>query len=520
MAHTFRRDRNTALVRTTLGSVKGYAHDGLLIFKGIPYARARRFHAPEPLAPWEGVLDASSYGYACPLMTNEHPTGEMYVPHRYWPMDENCQNLNVWTPAADDARRPVLVWLHGGGYAAGSAIEHIAYDGANMSRLGDAVVVSINHRLNILGYFDLSDFGDEYANSGNAGGDDIIAALRWVRDNIAAFGGDPDNVTVFGQSGGGAKVTTLLQSPEADGLYAKGCILSGVIGPVLSDARGSGRPLAEAVMAELGISDVKALETVDYAAFARAYLKVSPALAKAGANVGCCPHPNAFYRGEPVTRGFRPETGKIPLLVGSVFGEFASFSPSPYDREAMSDAEQAAAIRADLGEAAEALIPLFRAAYPERKLIDLLRLDWVFRAPEIRYIDVRSGLNDCTWSYIFNMDQPIDGGNTPWHCADIPYWFHNIDLVEYPHGLMADAGLAYRVQEEIFQSVMAFARSGDPANPAIPAWPASAPGKERTLVLDGATRVLENHDHALVAAFADAMAKSGRSPFPQGDVQH
>ena len=210
MKHQFERKAGTSTVKTAQGLIQGYRHDGLTIFKGIPYATAVRFHAPEPVQPWEGVLDASSYGYVCPLLTNEQPRGELYVPHRFWPMDEHCQNLNIWTPGLDDGKRPVLVWLHGGGYAAGSAIEHIAYDGANMSRLGNAVVISINHRLNVLGYFDLSDFGEEYANSGNAGGDDIIAALRWIHENIAAFGGDPENVTVFGQSGGGAKVTTLL----------------------------------------------------------------------------------------------------------------------------------------------------------------------------------------------------------------------------------------------------------------------------------------------------------------------
>ena len=522
MEHTFRRDHSAALVNTTKGLVKGYAHDGLLIFKGIPYAKARRFHAPEPMEPWEGVLDATSYGYVCPLMTNEHPTGELYVPHRYWPMDENCQNLNIWTPAADGAGRPVLVWLHGGGYFAGSSIEQVAYDGANLSRLGDAVVVSINHRLNLLGYFDLSDFGAEYENSGNAGGDDIIAALRWIRENIAAFGGDPDSVTVFGQSGGGAKVTTLLQSPAADGLYARGCVLSGVIGPVLSDARGSGRPLAEALLRELDLPGAKALETVDYARLARAYLKVRPALAAAGENVGCCPHPNAHYLGEPTTNGFRPETGKIPLMVGSVFGEFTSFAPAPYDRDAMDEGEQLAMLREKLGEAdADALLPLFRQAYPDRKPIDLLRLDSVFRAPEIRYISVRSGLNGCTWSYLFNMDQPIDGGNTPWHCSDIPYWFHNIDLVEYPHGPQADPSLSYRMQEAIFQSFLAFARTGDPANPLIPRWPASRSGSEQTLLLDAHMRVAENFDHALIDAHADFLRRSHRSGFPEeGDIQH
>ena len=521
MQHTFRRDGSAALVETTLGLLKGYVHDGLHIFKGIPYATARRFHAPEPLEPWEGVKDACSYGYVCPLMVNEHPTGELYVPHRYWPMDEDCLNLNLWTPALDGKKRPVLVWLHGGGYFAGSSIEHIAYDGANLSREGDAVVVSINHRLNLLGYFDLSDYGPEYENSGNAGGDDIIAALRWVHDNVARFGGDPENVTVFGQSGGGAKVTTLLQSPEADGLYHRGFVMSGVIGPVLSDAVGSGKDLAEAIIAELGVGDVKALETVDYALLARAYLKVRDGLSKAGKNVGCCPHPNAHYLGEPTTNGFRPETAHVPLLVGSVFGEFASFTPIPWDREAMTDAEQAAMVKEKLGDAADELIPLFRAAYPDRQVGDLLRLDAMFRGPEIRYIDARGALNDATWSYIFNMDQPIDGGNTPWHCSDIPYWFDNIDLVEYPHGPQADPGLSKRMEKALFSTLLAFARSGDPNNDAIPAWPASKPGREQVLLLDGDMRVKENYDHDLIKALEAVMLeRMAHGPMDDENIQH
>ena len=521
MAHTFMRDGETALVTTKLGKIQGYAHDGLKIFKGIPYARARRFHAPEPLEPWEGVLDACSYGFVCPLMTNERPNGELYVPHRYWPMDENCQNLNLWTPALDNGLRPVLVWLHGGGYFAGSSIEQVAYDGANLCRAGDVVVVSINHRLNVLGYFDLSDFGGEYENSGNAGGDDIIAALRWVRENIALFGGDPDNVTVFGQSGGGAKVTTLLQSPGADGLYAKGLVMSGVIGPVLSDAVGSGRPMAEAVMRELGVSSARALETVDYAALARAYLKVRPALAQAGENVGGCPHPNAHYLGEPTTNGFRPETAQVPLVVGSVFGEFTSFAPMPYDRNAMDAAAQSGVLRRELGdEAAEALVPLFRQAYPERAIIDLLRLDNVFRVPEIDYLRARSRLNGRTWSYLFNMDQPIDGGNTPWHCCDIPYVFHNIDLVEYPHGPQADRGLSERMQEAICQSLLAFARTGDPSNPLLPAWPACREGEEHTMLFGPACRVGVNFDHALLAAGDQALTRLREKRMAEQSIQH
>jgi len=522
MKQTFQWDKTTSLVKTSRGLIKGYKQNGLSIFKGIPYAKARRFHAPEPIESWEDVFDTASYGFVCPLMNIDRPGGELYVPHRYWPMDEDCLNLNVWTPDLDDQKRPVLVWLHGGGYEAGSSIEQVAYDGANMARLGDTVVVSVNHRLNILGYFDLSDFGEEYANSANAGTDDIIAALQWVHDNIAAFGGDPENVTVFGQSGGGAKVTTLLQTPAADGLYAKGINMSGVIG-MLADEKGSGREMAEALMAELNLASVKELETVDYRLLAKAYLKLRPGFQKAGKYVGCKPHPNAFYAGDPCAVGFRKETAHIPLMVGSVFSEFFSFAPSPYDKAAMTPTEQEKTVRETLGgEGADALIPLFKKAYPERDILDLLRLDFIFRGPEIDYIAKRSALNDCTFSYLFNLDQPISGGTSPWHCCDIPYVFHNIDLVEHTHRPDGDNAVAEQVQEQVFGSVMAFARTGNPANPRLPGWQPCSPGCENTMVIGEACDVRQNFDHALIPAVFQYMAPVIARQMAQGDakIQH
>ena len=522
MAQTFRCESGAAQVRTDRGLARGYEHNGLSIFKGIPYARARRFHAPEPVKKWDGVLDATSYGYVCPLLSNDRPGGELFVPHRYWPMDEDCLNLNVWTPGLDDHARPVLVWLHGGGYEAGSSIEQAAYDGASMARLGDAVVVSVNHRLNILGYFDLSDFGEEYAHSANAGTDDIVSALKWIQGNIAQFGGDPANVTVFGQSGGGAKVTTLLQTPAADGLYAKGINMSGVIG-LLADEKGSGRELAEALMAELGLSSVKELEAVDYKPLARAYRKLRPAFQREGKYVGCKPHPNDFYAGDPCRVGFRRETAHIPLMVGSVFSEFFSFSPAPYDRAAMTDGEMEKAVREALGEeGADALIPLFKQAYPGRRLIDLMRLDYIFRGPEIGYIAKRSALNRSTFSYLFNLDQPIYGGTTPWHCSDIPYVFHNIDLVEHAHRADGDDSLANRVQEQVFGSVMAFARTGDPSNALMPGWKACAPEAEHTMVIGETCQTLTNFDHELIPLaqkyLAPAMAR--RAAREEAKIQH
>ncbi len=163
MEHVFRYDRDTAIVETTAGKVRGFQYDGINIFKGIPYARAKRWHMPEPTEPFEGEFDATSYGYVCKIPTPGKPNNEMLVPHRYWPMSEDCLNLNIWTPGTDDKKRPVMVWIHGGGFRDGSAIEHDAYDGFNSAKYGDMVFVSINHRLNVIGYLDLSAFGEEYA---------------------------------------------------------------------------------------------------------------------------------------------------------------------------------------------------------------------------------------------------------------------------------------------------------------------------------------------------------------------
>lgn len=513
MQHTFFYNAETALVETTQGKVRGYVYDGLTIFKGIPYAKAKRFHAPEPVEPWEGILDATSFGYVCPLLEMPKPNGELLVPHRYWVMDEDCQNLNIWTPGCDEKKRPVMVWLHGGGYESGSAIEHIAYEGENMSRYGDVVTISVNHRLNVLGFCDLSDFGEEYANSGNAGMDDIIAALRWIRDNIESFGGDPENVILFGQSGGGAKITTLLQMPAADGLFAKGINMSGVIGPVLADCKGSGRDLACAMMKELGTTSVKELETVPYYALADAYKKVRPALIAAGKNAGGKPFPNAFYAGTPEAYGFRKETAQLPLLVGTVFGEFTSFVPSFYEKHKLTAGEGASLVEKELGaEAAGELLPLFAKAYPDRNPVDLLSLDFLFRRPAQQYIAERSALNACTWSYMFNYDLPVDHGRTPWHCADIPYVFHNTELVP----MTQEPGVTKRLEEQIFESVMAFARTGDPNNAEIPQWPACTPGQEQTMIFDKTTKLRCNFDAELIpllavhmqAAFAKKMEQS------------
>lgn len=515
----FKSDESTT-VTTVSGKVRGYCSDDLYIFKGIPYAQAGRFQAPQPVPAWDGVLDATSFGYVCPLLNQERPGGELLVPHRYWLMDENCQNLNLWTPGLDDGKRPVLVWLHGGGYSAGSAIEHLAYEGENMSRLGDVVTVSINHRLNILGYLDLSDYGEKYEDSGNAGGNDIIAALQWIRENIAAFGGDPENVTVFGQSGGGGKVTTLLQSPAADGLYHKGVIMSGVFSTeMLGVVSGDAKPLVQAMLGELHLTekDVEQLETLPYARLAEAYNKVAPGLKMKGQYTGCMPRPGKSYAGDPLMVGFRKETAHIPLMVGTVFGEF-DFLPLTYNKQTLSREEGIEIVKERLGtEAADALLPLFEAAYLERNPVDLLSLDTIFRPATMAYIRKRGQAGKApVYAYQFDLDFLVEHGKTAWHCSDIPYFFHNTKMAP----ALNLSGVTERLEEQMFGCLMAFAKTGDPNHPQIPLWESSTGTEEKTIMFGREVTVKTNFDEKLIPAFQPVAAEYMRKRMAAAQILH
>lgn len=507
-------------VQTTAGLVKGYQYNGLSIFKGIPYAQAARFQMPQPVTPWDGVRDATSYGFVCPLLTQDTPSAELMVPHRYWPQDENCQNLNIWTPSTDPAaHRPVMVWLHGGGYTAGSSIEQDAYDGANMCRHGDVVVVSVNHRLNILGYLDMSPFGEKYANSANAGHADLVAALRWVRDNITAFGGDAENVTIFGQSGGGMKVTGLMQIPEADGLFHKGIVMSGVQdGTLLPLLPGDGRAIVEAMLAALGIpqGEVERLEAVPYHDLAQAYNSVNMAIAMQGHYVGGVPMPNEYYLGEPLLTGFTDHAKTIPLMIGTVYGEFA-FGTLPFNKAELSRAQMLDILRAQYAERTEEAAALFEAAYPSKKLVDLLTLDRVFRAPSKRLArQLAEGGQACAYLYNFTLDFPIQQGKPAWHCSDIPFFFHNTDRVE----ICGIPGVAQPLEEILFGAVMRFARTGNPGADAL-SWPPVTTMREPTMIFDRECGIREDYDDALLALIEEALPPFNlMAMMAAQDVQH
>ena len=494
MVKTFCFD-DVPVLETTSGKLKGYFYNGEYIFKGIPYAYADRFQMPVE-SKWEGVKEATSYGFVCPLMDQDTPNGELLVPHRYWPQDEHCQNLNIWTKSLDkDVKNPVVVWLHGGGYFAGSSIEQVAYDGFNMCMLGDVVVVSINHRLNILGYLDLSPFGEKYRNSGNAGHADMVAALKWIHNNIAEFGGDPDNVTIFGQSGGGMKVADLIQIEEARGLFHKGLIMSGVSNvEMLPACTGNGHDIVMALLDELGFGEdeIEKLETVPYYELVNAYKKVSPAIAMKGGYIGNGPMVNDYYKGHPLGYGLREEPSLVPVMIGSVFGEF-SFVPAAFNKLELADDDMKKIIGEVYGGHTEEMIQAFAKAYPGKNPTDLLSVDRAMRQSSKQLAKLYAENGADVYLYDFTLEFPIMHNKIAWHCSDIPFFFHNIDKAE----ICSIPEVSEKLQEQIFGAFMAFVKTGDPNHELLPAWPKVTPDQEPTMIFDKECEVRMNFDDTL-----------------------
>ena len=262
-------------VKTVSGPVAGYLDDGVFIYKGIPYAKAERFAPAVDPDPWTDVRPSRAFGPTAPAPARSGWWSDDQAFTMHWDdgfHDEDCLRVNVWTGGIHDGKkRPVMVWLHGGGFREGSGQELICYDGTNLARDHGVVVVSLNHRLNVLGFLDLSAFGAKYAHSGNLGMMDIVKALEWVRENIASFGGDPANVTIFGQSGGGGKVSTLMAMPSAKGLFSKAIVESGSITNLLSPKYS--RRIGAATVANLGLtpSRIEEIATVPYDRLLAAY---------------------------------------------------------------------------------------------------------------------------------------------------------------------------------------------------------------------------------------------------------
>ena len=508
-----------AVVPTGTGEVEGFVHRGIYTFRGIPYAHAARFMPPESVAKWDHVRTALTYGFTCPVVLPEKIDDvlEFVGPHRYWLMNEDCQNLNVWTPAIGDGkRRPVMVWFHGGGFTNGSSIEQPAYDGENLSRKGDVVVVTVNHRLNVLGFLDLSAYGAKYKYSGNLGIMDLVAALEWVKANIANFGGDPSNVTIFGQSGGGGKVTTLMAAPAGKGLFQKAIVESGSVrrmGMTVPEPKIT-RRVAELTLKNLGIdpSQVDQLANIPYD---RLNAAADQALKTVGEETG---NKSLFSPGlmwAPVVDGdFLPaqpfaseapaQSKDVPLMIGSTLNEFPvlEFNPKTRGASKWSYEQVTAYLNEKYGETkAEAIVAAYKKTYPQMKYNDWLYIDSMFRPGSLATAKMKSDQGGApVYLYLFTWQSPVmDGWSRSGHCMEIPFAFDNIENSEQVTG--GGKG-AQELANRVSQAWINFARTGNPNNPGLPKWPAYTSQNGATMILNNPGQVRYHFDDELMSLLA------------------
>ena len=499
MIRIFQSTQNSPLVDTKVGTLRGFLLDGIYTFHGIPYAYADRFQMPRPVESWEGIRNATNYGYICPSAGSPAPSSELFIPHRFWPADEHCQYLNVWTPGLDDHKRPVMVWFHGGGYSDGSSIEQVAYEGDALAAYGDVVVVTVNHRLNILGYFDMSSFGEKYANSGNAGIADLVASLQWVQENIAAFGGDPGNVTIFGQSGGGGKVQTLLQTPAAAGLFHKAIIMSGVL-PTKEEKPAPFQEIALAMMEKLHInpSHPEELETVPYYFLDRAFQNVCD---EKGLRVNWGPVVNDYYKGLPLLNPLCDHAKTIPTMVGSTVAEL-SIRTALQDNLLKEEALEAR-LREKFGEKADDVFAAFRNTFPGESLSLLSSFDDKFRPASVEFARKKAAHSDApTYLYDFALKFQLMGGVYAWHCSDIPFVFHNSHRVPCCNV----PGVTETLEDQMAGAWVHFAYTGNPNHKGLPKWEPFGP-RETTMVFDKEARCCPDFDTELIDQIVKAVGK-------------
>ena len=507
-----------AVADTQSGKVQGYISNGIYTYHGIPYAQAdERFVEAHEVEPWEGVRMAFDYGPISPQeATGNIPGGDN--------MDNNCQNLNIWTPGIqDEGKRPVMVWLHGGGFSTGSSIEQTYYDGENLSKKGDVVVVSVNHRLNVLGHLNLSQYGDQYKNSANVGMTDIIDALQWIQDNIEEFGGDPDNVTVFGESGGGAKVLALMTSPYAKGLFHKGIVESGAtetMGVIFTPEDASER-VTELTLEKLGITPdrIDELQNVSYeeltAASNEALAQAGeefqiPAALGSGYSLSWEPVVDGdFLPTDPVTEDSFAEAGRdIPLLIGSNLNEWETVdlmsnqAETQYDNKTTwTEEETRQHLEEKYGDQTDEIVDAFLKAYPHRTAADALYVDSrVIRLPILKIMSHKADQGGApVYAYMFNWESPVLPGTImAFHTSEIPFVFNNIDKAVMQIGGGEEAR---RIEDAMSQAWINFARTGDPSTEEME-WPAYTREEGATMMFDTVQEVVYHHDQELMALLA------------------
>lgn len=504
-AHPVIAESGTALSSTEAGEVIGYLHKGVYHFKGIPYAKAERFMPPEKPDSWEGVRSSRSYGPVCPIDVSSmilFDELEFAQQHNFWFMkEEACLNLNVWSPDIQDGnKKPVMVWLHGGGYTAGSSCELPSYDGESLSGSEDVVVVSINHRLNVLGFLDLSAVDEKYALSANVGMMDVVAALEWVQANIANFGGDPGNVTIFGQSGGAGKVATLMYAPSARGLFHKAIMQSGGK-PSFKDPEQTSK-IGLALLEVLGLSnlEVDQLKNIPHDKLLAAGNKaIDLVVGEAqGLRLGWAPVLDGeflpFQTGDPQGDKLSKD---VPLMIGTTRTEFGQSSRTPYFRGSREEVIEH--LKERYQDQTNAFVAAFDKAYPETKMpSDMMDIDFMFRPTSIDFANIKSSLEEGapTYMYLFTWDSPVlDGMLKSGHCMELAFVFNNIHRNEEYNGGTPEA---YALAEKMSKTWASFAKTGDPNNALIPQWDTYTGQNGVTMLFDNTLEARSHHDKELM----------------------
>jgi para-nitrobenzyl esterase len=480
------RAADAPVARTTAGRVRGYLDDGINAFRGIRYGAStggRRFQPPAPPDPWADVREATAYGPASPQRNGA-----------VGPVSEDCLFLNVWTPALrDGGKRPVMVYIHGGAYSTGSGSSPL-YDGVRLCKRGDVVVVSLNHRLNAFGYAYLARLTPGFADSGNAGQLDLVLALKWVADNIAEFGGDPAKVMVFGQSGGGAKIATMMAMPAAKGLFHRAVTMSGQ--QVTASGPGNATRRALAFLDALKLKPEQAADaaTLPVDRLVEALGVEDPVLGFGGLYFGPVLDERSLVR-HPFYPDAPPQSAAIPMIIGNTHDETRAFlgnDPSNFtvDWAGLPAKLNQANMRVDIDPAM--VIAEYRRLYPAYSASDVLfaattaARSW---RGAIIEIEARARAGHPTWAYQLDWATPRDGGKfgAP-HASDIQFVFDNIAKP----GASAIGPTAQAMADQMSEAFLAFAHTGDPNCKAIPRWERYSLDRRQTMVFNTPSKLIDD----------------------------